>query len=211
AGSLRCAFGDAADAVVPLTLPWQEEGTVLSSSGEPARFVAWLPKEPTVLTVSELMMRAAVHGGAGPVRACSVDELMSAEAPAAATDELIDESILSAAEPLEGQAAVVGSPEPQGYLGGLSLAGASWQRRLAGEERAIVSGLLARELGVAAGGLVTLGNGSGATLPCKGLPEQEGAVVAVPEHWPTLRELIRWQDGERRMEPAPAVVGIKRA
>ncbi|KPK61957.1 MAG: hypothetical protein AMK73_07210, partial [Planctomycetes bacterium SM23_32] len=43
AGSLRCAFGDAADAVVPLTLPWQEEGTVLSSSGEPARFVAWLP------------------------------------------------------------------------------------------------------------------------------------------------------------------------
>jgi hypothetical protein len=211
AGSLQSPFAEAVDAVVPLALPWEEEGTVLSPGGEPVRFVPWMPKPATVLTARELALRLFAYAGGGVLHVPGVAELMATPVPAPVLGDLIGPSVLNAAQPGAGQAVMVGAPEPQGYTGGLSLAEVSWQRRLAGEEKGKLSADLAAQLGLAEPGLVSLRNGMETTVLCAAAGGGEGRVVALPSHWRSLRELLQWRGADGAVEPAPALVSIEKA
>jgi NADH dehydrogenase/NADH:ubiquinone oxidoreductase subunit G len=209
AGPLEGPLAEAADVVVPLALPWEEDGTVLDTSGEPAAFPAWMDRPATALTVRELIEALARKAGTGMPHVASPAELARGEARGEPTADLIGEGILEAAELREGQALLVGAPEPQSYLGGLSLDCGHWQRRVMAEEKAIASTALAGELGVDESGVLTLFDGEERSVPCQALEGQGGAVIAVPEHWQVLRDMIEWGDG--KLEPAPALVNVKPA
>jgi hypothetical protein len=159
--------------------------------------------------VRELIEALARKAGTGMPHVASPAELARGEARGEPTADLIGEGILEAAELREGQALLVGAPEPQSYLGGLSLDCGHWQRRVMAEEKAIASTALAGELGVDESGVLTLFDGEERSVPCQALEGQGGAVIAVPEHWQVLRDMIEWGDG--KLEPAPALVNVKPA
>ena len=211
AGSLESPFAAEAEFVVPLALPWEEEGTVLAPSGKPARFIPWLPKPATTVTVKELMARLGALAGVWAALPIDPAQLMAGAPTAAAVGDLVSpEAISGAAEPAAGQAFVVGAPEPQGYTGGISLSAAIWQRRLAVEEKASASPEVAAEIGLMAKGPVELKDGTEATVLCTPAQSGEGRAVALPSHWPLLRELLKWREADGRVEPAPAAVRVRK-
>lgn len=209
AGSLEGPFAEGADQVLPLAFPWEEGGTVLDPAGSPVEFVPWLPKPPTVLTAKELISQLVSYAGLGAPQVPGVDELMAGACAETPLQDLITPAILEAAQPEGGHAVVIGSPEPQGYTGGISLAYSSWQRRLAAEEMVSLSADLAAELGVSEQGLVVLGNGREVTVPCRAAVG-EGRAAALPAHWGLLRELLQWRGEDGVIEPAPALVKIRK-
>ncbi|MCK4284388.1 MAG: hypothetical protein KAX44_08735 [Candidatus Brocadiae bacterium] len=210
AGSLAGAFAQQADYVLPLALPWEEEGTVLDAGGRPAEFVPPLAKPATVLSLNQLAGRLADAAGAGPTPAPAVGELLSAGAEEAALDELVGPDILAAEEPGSGQAVVVGAPEPHGYAGGMTLAYSSWQQRIAAEEAASLSPDLAAELDLPESGAVELHNGAEVAVACKTARDGTGKVVALPSHTASLRDLLQWQGTDGIIQPVPAVVNIRK-
>lgn len=211
AGSLRSPFAEQADFVVPLALAWEEEGTVLDAAGQPARFVPWMSRPSTVLTVNELMADLVGYAGGGALAASRVEELTTGIVARVPAQDLIGPAILEGEAPGKGQAIVIGSPEPHGYTGGISLAQSSWQTRLAAEERASLSPALADELDMSGPGLVELRNGLATTVACEAAAAGDGRVVALPAHWQALRELLQWRGVDGRIEPAPALVNIRKA
>ena len=40
--------------------------------------------------------------------------------------------------------------------------------------------------------------------------ELKGRAAALPAHWPALRELLQWRGADGAIEPAPALVQIKK-
>lgn len=210
AGSLESPFAEEAEMVVPLALPWEEEGTVLGPTGEPAGFAAWLEKPATVLTVKELMVQLLVQAGGGSLKAPEIADLMNVVVPEPIVSDLIGPSILTARQPEKGQAVVVGSPEPQGYTGGISLAGVDWQRRLAAEEKGKLSSDLAADLGLSEAGLVELRDGAETTVVCAPAGGGEGRVIALPSHWQSLKDLLQWRAADGAIEPGPALVSIEK-
>ncbi|MHC4788869.1 MAG: hypothetical protein ACYS8K_06665, partial [Planctomycetota bacterium] len=210
AGSLASPFSERADIVVPLALPWEEEGTVLAPTGKPAGFVSWMALPAGPVLAGELMARLAAEAGLGVLEALSAEDLVSARASVAPVGELLGEDILQAPEPQKGQAVIVGAPEPQGYTGGISLAGASWQVRVAAEEWGAVSQDLAEELSLADGEALALSDGVQSIVPCK-VEKGGGSVLALPSHWPVLRELLLWPAEDGVLEPTPVVVDVRKA
>ncbi len=211
AGSLESDVCGQARHVLPLAFPWEEGGTVLGPTGKPAESPAWLAAPPTVLTLKDLVGKAVSYAGVASAPAPGVDALLERAPDAAPTEELIGPEILEASEAGEGEALLVGASEPQGYTGGLSLASSNWQRRLAAEEAAVLSLELAAELGITGRGAVALTNGAETTVPCRTADGGEGRLVALPAHWDVLRELLQWRGADGAVEPAPALVDIRKA
>jgi len=211
AGSLESDVCGKARHVLPLAFPWEEGGTVLDPTGTPVQSPAWLPAPSTALTLKDLIGKAVSYAGVGSAPAPGVDVLLERAPDAAPTEELIGPEILAASEAGQGKAPLVGACEPQGYTGGLSLAGSNWQRRLAAEEAAVLSPELAAELGITGRGAVALANGAERTVPCRTAGGGEGRTVALPAHWDALRELLQWRGADGAVEPTPALVDIRKA
>jgi hypothetical protein len=191
AGSLSCAFAEAADIAIPLALAWEESGTMVCRDGSPGHFGRWAPPPGNVPTVQELMGMLAGGMGAKELEPLEAAEAIGTAAAGPSLGDPIGPGVLDVAEAAEGCVTVVGAPEPQGYTGGLDLAGAPWQARMAAEEAAVCP--------VAAEGWITLGEPPGIAVACRppghGQHEKEwtSPVAAVPAHWPAARELLDWQ------------------
>lgn len=205
AGSIDSPFAQVADIVLPLALAWEEKGTVLDAAGKPAAFEPWLAKPAPVLDTAALADGLAFASGLGKIEAPGFETVGT---PRVAS-EAVSERILEAPEPASGEAIVVGAPEPHGYGGGIPLGVSRWQRRLAGEEAALVTADLAREVGLEASGLLKVSDQTEFTVPYR-LDGGAGRVVAMPAHWGALRELLQWQEAGGALEPAPALVQIEK-
>ncbi len=209
AGGLGCAFAEAADVVLPLAFAWEEDGTVVGPQGGPEAHPAWMPAPEGVLT-AEGLMRELARQMAAPIQPLAdlSDLRAGGEEPPLA--ELLSEDALDVAAPAEGRVTVLGATEPQGYTGGLSSGGARWQRRIAGEERALCTGGAAGGLEVAQSGAIRLGAEGAVAVPARvagASPDErawQGAAVAVPTHWAAARELLKWRaDGKTGPIPVP--------
>jgi hypothetical protein len=206
AGSLGSPLAAVTDLVLPLALGWEEGGTVLDLTGQSVCSVPWVPKPPTVLSLTELADSLATAAGMTDLEGPSLEDVLGAEVESPPLGELMDAQILDAPQPAEGQAVLIGKPEPQGYTGGLSLGQAAWQRRMLGEEVAVVAGPPA-ELD----GAVALSRDDREfTVACR--VERDGASeVAVPDHWAVLRELAQWHTVAGDLVPAPTFVSVEKA
>jgi hypothetical protein len=209
ATSLEGPFADAVDVVLPLALPWEEEGTVLAPSGEPVDCPAWLPRAERLPDVAEL----AAH-----IAAAADLEVESARIPEAGVrtagqqaeiGDLIGREILEVTQPGDGEAVLVSSPEPQGSTGAIPLTDATWQRRLVGEESSYLDAELARRRGLPQDGVVRLSNEVEFVVPYRAKEGMPGT-VALPAHWGATRELLHWRTGNGEIEPAPANVRIEK-
>ena len=58
---------------------------------------------------------------------------------------------------------------------------------------------------------MALTNGAETTVPCRTADGGEGRLVALPAHWDVLRELLQWRGADGAVEPAPALVDIRKA
>ena len=206
AASLGGPFAEAANVVLPLALPWEEQGTVLAPSGERVDCPAWMPRPDGLPDAAELANRMAAAAGLD----MDIPEVPSGDAPTKPdVSELVGCEILEVSGPAEGEAVLVGSPEPQGATGLIPLSDASWQRRLVAEEAAFLDAGLAQSAGLAPEGVVKLDGEAQAAVPYevkKGMP----GTVAVPAHWGAARELISWRTEEGGLEAAPAKVRIEK-
>ena len=210
AGALDSALADVADVVVPLALPWEESGTVVGSSGQLVECQSWSSAPAGVLTLSALAAALGEKLGAKALEPASQRDLECSTAGAAPLEEDVNEAILNVPEVKEGEAILVSAPEPYAYGGTVSVSGAHWQRRMASQCQALVSGPLAIELGIGDGQFITLSNGAEAALPCAVRNGSEAKVVAVPSSVAALRELLDWRLEDGRIAVEPAVVKVSK-
>ncbi len=209
AGTLSTPFVAVTDLLVPLALGWEEEGTVLDLTGQPARSVPWVPKPPTVLSLTDLAGSLAATAEMPEPEGPSLDDVLGADVESAPLEELIETKILDVPQPEQGRAILIGKPEPQGYTGGLSVAEAAWQRRMLAEEVAVVTAPMAEAAGL--DGAVTMSrNDRKFTAACR-VEGGTAPTVAVPDHWAVLRDLAKWQMVAGELVPAPTPVDIERA
>ncbi len=209
AGCLQSAFAEGVDLLLPLALPWEEEGTVLGADGTARHFPAWEAKQPTVMSLAELAQNLAGAVGVQALEAGSARELAGRQAPGPAEDAL-GPWVLDGEEAGANEALVFSVPEPHGYTGGLSLGDSSWQVRLATEEAALLSPRVVEENDLREAGLVTL-RGRGEFIVPYRTNGAGGRVVGLPAHWRVLRELIGWEGKDDAIEPSPAVVEIEKS
>lgn len=209
ATSLGGPFADAVDVVLPLALPWEEEGTVLAPSGEPVYCPAWLPRAERLADVAELAARIACAAGLEPETTPIPEAGVQAAGQQAAIGDLIGREILELTQPGDGEAVLVSSPEPQGSTGAIPLTDATWQRRLVAEESSYLDAELARGAGLPPGGVVRLSNEVEFVVPYQARDGMPGT-VALPAHWSATRELLHWRTENGQIEPAPANVRIEK-
>ncbi len=209
AGSLASEFGNQAQVVLPLALPWEESGHIVAPGGGPVACERWAEAPGGVLTAVELMKMLGEKLGAIPIEPEEPGELASAPVAGPLREE-VNEAVFEVPELADGEAILIGAPEPYGYTGGISVSGGSWQRRMGALERATVSRCLAAEIALQEGECVTVGNGAEATLPCTLQDVGEAKVVALPSHRPDVRELLEWKVKAGRVEISPSVVRVSK-
>ena len=210
AGSLRSEFADAADIALPLALPWEESGLVLLPGGELGPCERWVSPPEGIPTTRELMEMLGERLGVGPIEPETLGDLQCSPRPASPVARQVTDAVLQAPTPGAGEAIVMGAPEPYGYTGALSLSGANWQERMAGQERAVVSASLAADMGVCDGDLVTLAGAAEATLPCVVREGGEVRAAALPSHRPELCGLLEWEIAPGSIEINPAIVKVSK-
>ena len=237
AASLHSEFAVSADVLLPLAFAWEERGYIVAPEGGLQEFSGWIEPPAGVLRAEELMQCLGEKLGAGslrakrPATAGKLESLVSARAAEKIEVWLwVGPEVLSVCEPVQGEAWLVGAPEPHGYTGGLSVSRLSWQERIRSEERARLSPSVAVDAGLEAGGIVELageppGRRSGAvasgeggaqvSFPCSPAkapatqPPWQGRVVSLPAHSDGLRECLAWRlDGGCSPEAQPAIVKV---
>jgi len=211
AGSLRSEFARAAQIVVPLALPWEESGSILTPGGRLTGSRGWSEVPGGVASVEGFVSPLGQKLGTGPIASAGLDGIEGAELAAVPLAEEVTEAVLEVPALAKGEAFLIGAPEPYGYAGGLSVMAASWQRRMAALEKAVLSAALAAEIGVKDGDLVTVSGRSEVTLPCVVEGEIEAKLAALPSHRADLSEMLEWSTGPDRIEIDPAVVKVTRA
>jgi len=198
AGSLGSEFAVQTKVVLPLALGWEESGHKLSPEGAAAPFAAWLPAPQGILTVEELMRGLAGRLGASALTLADLGEASALSAASVNAGAHISKDVVDVRRPPVASAAwLVGAHEPHGYTGGLSTDALGWQRRLESVVRF-------------AGGSVA-GGESRAQVPVGAVQSAGGAtVVALPAHWPQLRELVDWSVPHAQGPMAnPAIVSVE--
>ena len=204
AGSLDCRFADSADVVIPLALPWEESGTVMDAQGILQAVPAWQDPPPGVLSAVELAAALAEEAGVPMPSLPSLDSIGAAITGAVRVPQA------AITEPSEGQAILVGAPEPHSYTGGLSLADGRWQLREASAERALCSAAAWPAGDATREGIIAIGEGPGHAVAAR-TAERDGwqaPVVAMPDHWPALRNLLSWSVTAAGLQAEPASVPI---
>jgi hypothetical protein len=207
AGSVDCAFAQAADVVLPLALPWEEEGTVLDVQGVRRSWPAWQPPPAGIPSVAGLagMMADRADMPAPPAPSLEGIQIRTG-GPAPGTES-------APAGSGEEAVTLVGAPETHAHSGGISLAGERWQLRVAAEGRALCSAA-AWPAGLRDGeALIRVGGEAGAPVVGEMAPVDgwSGRVVAMPDHWPLLLELLEWRvAGGAGFHAEPKAVAVEK-
>lgn len=210
AGPMRSEFAALADVVVPLALPWEESGPVLLPGGSLGHSESWMAPPEGVLTTAGLMKMLAESSGVGAIAPARPGEIgFTPTAPGSLKDH-VTPALLESAEPAGQEAIAVGSPEPYGYRGGLCVMEGSWQQRMVGQERAVVSASLAKDLGLSDGDVIAPGEGGQATLACVVRGGAEAKTVALPAHGALLRELLDWKVTADTVQVNPSRVSVRK-